>query len=203
MNKQETRKENKRNSKVAVLVIVLTLITCFFVGNTYAKYVSNAAGSDTADIAKWSWEIGGTAADLSADAPSFTFNLFDTIIDTKDGAGTLEAGAEGSHVSASHIAPGTKGSVELTIKNASEVTAKYEIAVSDDLTSSPIVYTIKKGETEVTGEQTIEIGATDTLTISWVWAFSSSDTQDEADTLLGIAGGQVKTTATLTLTQVD
>ena len=55
--------------KFTMLVLILTMLSLCLVSNTYAKYTSTFAGSDTAIVAKWSVSAG--------DAGQTTINLFD------------------------------------------------------------------------------------------------------------------------------
>ena len=63
----------KRLSILAVLLLAIT-VTAYSVSGTYAKYTSNAAGTSTARVAKWAFQINDNDV-----TNSFTFNLFDTL----------------------------------------------------------------------------------------------------------------------------
>lgn len=45
-------------SKILLLLIVLTLISCCFLGSTFARYVSNGSGKASMSVAKWSISDG-------------------------------------------------------------------------------------------------------------------------------------------------
>ena len=55
--------------KFTMLVLILTMLSLCLVSNTYAKYTSTFAGSDTAIVAKW---------DVSAGDASTTIDLFNS-----------------------------------------------------------------------------------------------------------------------------
>ena len=63
-------------TRVLIVIAALTLLSCCFLGSTFAKYVTSASGSGTVGVAKWDITISGdgtgtTAAsfsDLSPDA---------------------------------------------------------------------------------------------------------------------------------------
>lgn len=54
-------------SKLFLLVLVMTLISCCFLGSTFARYTSGASGTGTLQVAKWDidFENGATESDTS------------------------------------------------------------------------------------------------------------------------------------------
>lgn len=199
-----------RTTRVAALLLALTLITSCFVGGTFAKYTSTATGSDEGTVAKWSFKVGETEI-ASAETQTVTFGLFDTINDTDNTADETDV-ADGK------IAPGTCGSFVLSVENASEVTAKYSITLTATNTSSiPIQYsldgtnwTTNIDEVKVTDAQLAINAAAATTTVYWMWAYEgteSSSQTDTSDTALGIAAQTtaptITVTATVTATQID
>ncbi|MGN0820005.1 MAG: hypothetical protein ACI4M6_06455 [Christensenellaceae bacterium] len=201
MNK--TNKSSMMIRLVSVLAVTLLFTMCF-VGGTFAKYKSSATGTDSATVAKWEIEVGGTNI---AQNDSFTFNLFDTI---KDTGGVEEADV--SPIDGTIIAPGTMGSFVLTIQNKSQVTAKYSVEFSVTNANNIPVEFSADGATWVSSIATLNV--TDavlnigseavTVPVYWRWAFYTSDAQDSADTSLGAAGtASITVTANVTATQVD
>ena len=59
-------------SKILLLLIVLTLISCCFLGSTFARYVSNGSGKASMSVAKWSISDGdeGVAVTFDKLSPS-------------------------------------------------------------------------------------------------------------------------------------
>jgi len=98
--------------RIASILFVAVLMTTSAVSGTFAKYTSQATGTATVTIAKWSFKVGG--ADI-AKTNTITFNLFNT---------------NHTNVTNGKIAPGTSGSFQFALVNASEVTAKYTIKLS-------------------------------------------------------------------------
>lgn len=84
-------KKNK-TMRLAVLLLVLTLVTSCFVGGTFAKYVSTASASAEARVAYWGFNS----------TESVEFGLFDFVDN-----GVLQGEED-------LIAPGTKNSIKLT-----------------------------------------------------------------------------------------
>jgi hypothetical protein len=210
--------------KIAIVALVdIIAVGSYFVSGTYAKYTSAIAGTDNANVAKWSWIVDGNEIDTYAETQnSYTYNLFNTI---KDSNGT----ANETDVATDLIAPGTSGSFELNIQNKSEVNATYAITFTEAQTNAPdglripIQYKIDDGEwtdtisgLNITAKETgdgntvlaMETGAV-TKTIQWRWVYELSDAQNTNDTKIGFAANvenkvpNVAVTATVTLTQVD
>ena len=212
-----------KTKRIVVLMLALTLLTCCFVGSTFAKYTSTATGSDSVTVAKWDIKAGVTGSELSIQGGTVAFNLFETIKDT-DPAQTE------TDVVAGKIAPGTSGSFTLSIKNDSEVNAKYTIALDEENNDNvPLQYSVDGTTwydsiaevvmTELT-DVAINMNNSDNKTVHWRWMFNDTDTAvadgttstDDAhagqtnatDTALGWAGtATVTITATLTVEQVD
>lgn len=113
-------KKNKTMSLIAIALLI-AMIALILVSGTYAKYTSSTTGTATARVAKWSITFGGN--DITA-SNTFTFNLFDTINDTKDGSTETDVTSAGSD---KVIAPGTTGSFEVQLTNASEVSAECSV----------------------------------------------------------------------------
>lgn len=64
-------------SKMLLLVVILTLISCCFLGSTFARYVSNGSGKASMSVAKWSIsdginEAGVEFGDLSPSMDEYT-----------------------------------------------------------------------------------------------------------------------------------
>ena len=46
-------------TRVLIVIAALTLLSCCFLGSTFARYVTSAGGSGTVGVAKW--DVSGTA----------------------------------------------------------------------------------------------------------------------------------------------
>lgn len=207
--------KKNRTLRVSALLLALTLITTCFVGGTFAKYTSSTTGDDVATVAKWSFKVNGS--EFATTTPqTLRFNLFDTINDTGDTDDETD-------VADAKIAPGTAGKFALTVKNDSEVNAKYTVALTETNASNvPLQYSVDGttwtdsiAELTMTGltDQPITQGVEKTVTVYWRWVFEGTtpgahaNQTDVTDTALGIAAQTaaptVTITATLTATQVD
>lgn len=209
MNNQRSQRSQRRSSMMVRLVAVLAVTMMFtmcFVGGTFAKYTSSATGTDSATVARWDIKVGGTNI---ATNDTFTFDLFKTI---KDSNGTADE-TDMSPVDGTIIAPGTRGSFDIVIKNDSEVNAKYAIDYTVTNTSNiPVEFstdgTVWKtdiNQLDVT-DVAIDLGTNKTVTVYWKWRFEADNVTegDATDTSLGSAATATLTVAAkVTATQVD
>lgn len=204
-------KKNNKLGKFAVFVLLITIIAVILVANTYAKYITSKDLEAVATVAKWSIKLGGK--DITQNE-AVTFDLFTTVKDTD--------GNEEIDVSANRIAPGTQGSFDIELENASEVTAKYTVTFeSQNASNIPVEFSVDEGKTwktdikELTLTDVLEAGAktstTESPKISWRWVFErgtedpEKTTNNEDDTALGKAkvAPTVTVTAHLVAEQVD
>lgn len=196
-------KKNNKLGKFAVFVLLITIIAVILVANTYAKYITSKDLEAVATVAKWSIKLGGK--DITTQNEAVTFDLFTTVKDTD--------GSDETDVSANRIAPGTQGSFDVELENASEVTAKYTVTFESQNTSNiPVEFSVDGGKTwktdikELTLTDVLEAGAktstTESPKISWRWVFERGTEDSEKtinngfDTDLGIS----ETAPTVTVT---
>ena len=210
-------KKNKA-MRLASTLLVVALLTACAISGTFAKYTTTATNSDSATVAKWSLKLNN---DEFTSTNAVTFGLFDTVNETN----LLDSE---KHVVEGDIAPGTGGSFDLEVTNASDVDATYTIKLEETNTSGvPLRYSLD-GETwtdsiselTMTGLQnqslakkTSDATASADHTVYWRWVFDSAennaytmhtDQTDVTDTALGVAGtGTVEIKATITATQVN
>lgn len=107
--------------RLASFLLVAVLISTSAISGTYAKYVTEATGSDTARVAKWGVQLrvgGGSFSDTYAteDDTTFTGALS---VDSEDGADV--------------VAPGTEddGSAVFSITGTPEVATKIDVVIAD------------------------------------------------------------------------
>ena len=213
-------KNENKTTRLAIIVLALTMVVVMLVSGTFAKYTSEASGTDTATVAKWSIKVGtGDGVEIAGTSATIDFDLFSTIKDEdgnaeNDVAGVASNTAVGNTAaSAKLIAPGTSGSFDMIIKNESEVNATYSIAFSSSNTDIPIEFSTDGGDNWSTTlssanitDQAINMNsAAQTKTVQWRWLYNNS--RDANDTALGVAAQtsapSVTLTATITATQVQ
>lgn len=196
---------------IAAFVAVLSLT---LVSGTWAKYTQTVTGSANARVAKWEVQVNDAAVPAN-----LTLNLFDSI---KDSDGTTAETDVKSKNSDKVIAPGTRGSFEVKVSNASEVnlTAQATLTITN-AGNIPLTFKYKIGDNsevglnassfDSNGSVVISLGQIDlsetgvlnseTLLITWEWPFNGNDT---TDTDLGKTGtAQVEVSVDLVFTQVD
>lgn len=183
--------------KLAVILFVGVLFTACAVSNTFAKYVSEANGNDSARVAKWAVKVGET--DITQ-TDTFAIDLFkDTYID----GSTTYVDGNGDNV----VAPGTKGEFSLAVKNESEVLVNYNIDYTiTNNDNIPIKFSVDNGATwlntiqDITSDTRVDIDSTETINVKWKWDETSTDA---ADTALGIPGtATIVVNAKVTASQV-
>ena len=198
-----TRKRSSMMVRLVAALAVTMMFTMCFVGGTFAKYTSSATGTDSATVAKWDIKVGGTNI---ATNDTFTFDLFKTI---KDSNGTADE-TDMSPVDGTIIAPGTRGSFDIVIKNDSQVNATYAIDYTVTNTNNiPVKFSVDGtnwfDDINYLDVRSVAInmGATATVTVQWMWEFERID-GDTQDTTLGSAATATLTVAAaVTATQVD
>jgi hypothetical protein len=153
----------------------------------------------------WSFKVNGTeiVAENGATAP--TFDLFQE---------TVEYDEAGNDVAQGKVAPGTKGSFNVTVQNTSEVSAKYTVtftvafpegvnasrfkfysdsAMTQEIAATDGVYTIAK-DVEIE-EDDAEV---DTMNVYWQWTIGTTEAEDTTDTTLGQLAQNGTTVITVT-----
>lgn len=106
-------KKNRIIVRLLVVLAALTLISCCFLGTTFARYTSNGSGSASVEVAKWEITMEGAGTDGSLDV---TFGKLSPSADPYV-AGNTRTNSTGKQLVA-------------TITNASAVDAKIEIAAA-------------------------------------------------------------------------
>lgn len=198
-----TRKRSSMMVRLVAVLAVTMMFTMCFVGGTFAKYTSSATGTDSATVAKWDIKVGGTNI---ATNDTFTFDLFKTI---KDSNGTADE-TDMSPVDGTIIAPGTRGSFDIVIKNDSQVNATYAIDYTVTNTNNiPVKFSVDGtnwfDDINYLDVRSVAInmGATATVTVQWMWEFERID-GDTQDTTLGSAASATLTvSAAVSAIQVD
>ncbi len=193
--------------RVAVLAVVLCLVTMCLTAGTLAKYASEAAGNATATVAKWDIALKEGTNDVT-ESGTIDLKLADT------------AKVTDNLVAADRIAPGTSGTLELTVDGgATEVAYTYTIELDmsgTDLATAPIKFyaddqktplTLTNNKLVVTGEVLTNASSkTSTQTVYWEWDSSdyttdaAYDTVDKKDTKAGTDSATMTLTYTIPVT---
>lgn len=203
MEKQSERKNNR--SKAVIIVIAMLLMVALVVGMgamTYSRYItSGTTGSQTATAAKWGFVVTVNANDLLGENYTKASGDLATVV-TENGV------AVKSSTTSKVVAPGTTGSMTISVDGTAEVLSQLSISVAEGATDiscgnyHPIVWTLKKAGTTVfekvsmadlatalTGaNEKVESGDSyaSTYTLSWEWSLTDSTANKDAmDTAIG------------------
>lgn len=216
--------------RVALVMLVLTMVTSCFVGGTFAKYVTSGEGTDSARVAKF-----GVAITANGETFATSYAAADT---------TATSIATTVQASEKVVAPGTQGNMaSMVLSGVPEVAVKVSYEGAFDISSNwtvdgrfycPLVITV--GETEIDGatyteevafenavndafknyweeyapgtDLSVDSVKADSLGVSWEWPFYVDEANDAKDTWLGnqaAAGNAATVTLTVktTVEQID
>ena len=202
---------------IATMVLLLAAVLVMSI-STFAKYASTSeVTTKNATVAKWGLVLTTTATDLFPDTYGAATDGLADVWATGEGVSVQAFGA-----ATAVVAPGTTGSMTFSVTGTSDVLAKLTISTADstdlilkhkvdendEQTYAPIVWTLKKGSTEMIAQSTSLASVANTFnasarviepsasiseeyTLSWAWAFdNSAATTITAD---GTAGGTALT----------
>lgn len=165
--------------RIALVMVVLTIVTACFVSSTYAKYVTAGDAVDSARVAKFGVTVVGSAS------------MFDTEYEKDDATFTESSLTVKSSTAKELVAPGTEGEMaSFTLAGTPEVAVRVTYAITDVVLSDdwtvvvddqgteafycPLVFTV--GDTVVCG---LDYASADALKAALV-AASITTTRDFA-----------------------
>ena len=224
-------KKNK-TMRVASLLLVAVLLTTCVISGTYAKYVTSGTTSDAARVAKFGVEVTASS-DLFLDMYETDDANYDgtySVVASNDD-NVVAPGTEGD-IAAAGLAGKPEVAVRVSYENVAFDLGDNWVVGEDDDFYCPLVITVNDTEIKGSSYTAVEdfeaaVAAaiedveadfdpnTDLSTttdgnveVSWAWPFSTSATNDIADTELGDAAAD-GTAATVslkydvTVTQID
>lgn len=181
--------KGKKNITMYLSIVLLLLVgvSIRYVAGTYAKYTSTINGSGTISVAKWAF---------TTDNSSTAINL------------NLSPAADPTSLVNGKIAPGTSGSFNLVLSNAtSEVGVEFTVTFTG-VTGKPQNLVLTYGGNSfnpstgsITG--TIAQGETITLPIGFSWPYYTDATEDGEDTNDGITAADMVLTAQIVGSQTN
>jgi len=176
----------KRKKTTVAAFAILGIAVVGLAAGVYAKYIASISGTSNASIAKWAFESenGNNVQNVTCD-PTGTYK-----------AGSLTNGK---------MAPGTVGECKIDLtNNESEVGVDYTIVLSADAVKpanlkfySDSNYSTELTASGITGH--LDVKGTDTKSVYWKWAYSTSDADDLQDTQSGKAAADGNANMTITL----
>lgn len=188
---------NNKKMKKGILAICMGLmiaLVCGMGAMTYSKYITTQnPGTQQATAAKWGFVITANTDNLFG--TDYTKDTGDTYATVTDNGVAVKASS-----TANVVAPGTSGSMTITVNGSAEVRAKLTISMTNasDIHLGtdyyPIVWTYDDDTytklldlcTAINETTTFDVGASVTrdITISWAWAFEGQN--NESDTKIGL-----------------
>lgn len=176
--------------KLFVALVALTLISCCFLGSTFARYTSGGKGSADVDVAKWS------ITDDIADETTVSVGTFSP---------NMNGYGEGATVSNS-----TQPKAVMTLTNAGDVDAFVTFSVGDasflDEENQGVSFTGSSTEyawsdSALTGDHASEKQVKARFSVQLYYAVGDVDAWDSAYAANGIALGDTPTQVTLATEQ--
>ena len=161
--------KNKTKKIVGLACAILLIVLVQAIGITYAKYLTVEKGSGSAEVAKWGFEI------VKNGTQTKTINLADTV--------------SSSSLVDGKIAPGTKGTIVLTIDaSQSEVDMDYSLSFENEQNKpNNIIFTYGSTQYKSLSEIKSIFGSiehdsetkTRDIVIFWTWGYETGSTNDE------------------------
>ena len=221
-----------KTMRIASLLLVAVLMTTCIISGTYAKYVTSGEVSDTARVAKFGVEVTATSdlfLDMYETDDSDYEGTYSVVASNDDNV--VAPGTEGD-IAAAGLTGTPEVAVRVSYENVDfEIGDNWVVGEDDDF-YCPLVITVNSTEIkglsytaaadfEAAVEAAIEGESADfdpntdlstqtdgSVAVSWAWPFSTSATNDVADTELGDAAADgnaatVKLAYDVTVTQID
>ena len=132
-------------------LVILTLVSCCFIGSTFARYTSSSTGSATVEVAKWDIDVKGGGADGST---AVTFNKLSPAKEAYVGEGYVEENVRTKSTAKVKVAE---------IKNLSDVAASVTVTATGPAFKNDVGDVTDFEDYDLTGVFTIALyyGTTD------------------------------------------
>ncbi len=161
---------SKKKKAIVIVAILLAILISFLGGQTFSKYITEVVGNVNTKIANWNFVVNGQTSETQ------TINLESTI--------------NNRTVKDKKVAPGTKGTILITIDGTgSDVGIKYDVMVDNETTKPNNLRFKYKGQnynsiSDITRIITGVINANDedkvkTYEIGWEWLYEIGGSVDE------------------------
>lgn len=208
---RQTQNASKKDNRKSILVIGLLLLLVAvigFGGYTLSKYVTKKSVQGNATVAKWGLSVKADGSKMFGS--NYKFGSTNSVVTADNSSLTVKASSNDRIL----VAPGTTGSMDITIEGTAEVAAEITFGIKDgykdvvlayntDQKYNPIKWTLKKDDKAVTNGTNVTLAAlvgllknekitytangttpTTKYTIEWVWNFEVDDATNALDTLL-------------------
>lgn len=181
--------KGKKNITMYLSIVLLLLVgvSVRYVAGTYAKYTSQVSGSGTISVAKWAFPTDNASSSITL---------------------SLSPNPDVTSLVNDKIAPGTSGTFDLVLSNAtSDVGVAFTVSFAGS-TNLPQNLVLTYGGNSfnpssgtITG--TIAQGDSITLQIGFSWPYYTDATEDGEDTTDGIAATDLTLSAAIVGSQTN
>ena len=185
---------DKRTVKLVMIVAIVLTVALYFIGGTYARYVSTFEGTGEVDVAAWQVKLneGSDELTLSLTADSNEDVVSGKIAPSYSASGEVSVDLKGTEVSVDVIAEVDESKIQSALSEAgidvesitTEVTAEKDPSASFDEPQGKGTkdqpYVVKLKENKAFGENDkLKV----TITVKW-------DNKDDAKSTTDTAGGK-------------
>lgn len=207
-------KKRKLSTKIAALLLLLTVISCCFLGSTFAKYTSSTTGTATTGVALW--KITG----VSENGTKQEFDFSVSKISPDHDGDTNEATLTATHYTIQNlsevdanvtVAVGTNWEYTFIADSGKSAIGDIEYKASTPLTDEIMnqVFTVTlsctntgSGGTNVTSGIVLKPNDQITLELKVTWKTQGTD-GDAIDTAIGMYVESITKSLTITATQAS
>lgn len=212
--------KSKNGKRIALILVALLLIAAIAFGAyTYSKYVENAKGAGSANVAQWGFTVSMENGENAGFSTKYNAS------GTADQSGT--AIVADTSTDGNVVAPGANGQISFTVGGKAEVLAKITTSITNtseisltltkddvDVVYYPIKYTLNNGTSDIVDDGTmadvvtaitsdstlnqtsIAAGTTiteKTYTLSWEWAFEGATFEVDDTNQYTVDGNELDT----------
>ena len=199
-------------SKIVVALVAVTVLTCCFVGSTFAKYTSTKESSATVTVA--SWDITGVT---DTETHNFTFDTNNSVLSPAttgvDSTNTVTSGSlvitNNSAVSATLTFDVENSEVNYKVAEPTDSTLVGKISNTFSSTLTGVVSSGNTGTFNKSTKATTNYASTYTVTlepeksVTVTFTLTWKTVDDATDTYLGINAEGVSTTVRVTAVQAS
>lgn len=153
-----------------IIIVSILVLSSFFIGKTFSKYITTIEGNGIGKIAKWSFKANGETSTLQKIS----------LVDTTDQSKLVKE----------KIAPGTSGQFEIIVDaTGCEVGLEYKVEFQNE-TNKPNNLRFQVGDTKVNSIKELEsvlagtINANDdkrtrNIIVEWYWPYTTGENANQ------------------------
>ena len=138
---RQTQNASKKDNRKSILVIGLLLLLVAvigFGGYTLSKYVTKKSVQGNATVAKWGLSVKADGSKMFGS--NYKFETTNSVVTADNSSLTVKALSADRRL----VAPGTTGSMDITIEGTAEVAAEITFAIKDGYQDDVLAYNTDK-----------------------------------------------------------